>query len=84
MDMQELADAPLEQAAATARQWATASGQMREAAGAVRGHGRLPGWSGGAAEAMGHRIDSCANRVLASCIAAHWVGVVLGHHATLL
>ncbi|MGP9724375.1 alpha/beta hydrolase [Corynebacterium sp. AOP40-9SA-29] len=84
MDIRELAEAPVEQAATTAKHWDGASGKMRESGGAVRDHGRLPGWSGGAAEAMGHRIDSCANRVLSSSVAAHWVGFVLGHHATLL
>ena len=84
MDVHALADAPLEDAAAVAGQWSATARDLESTGTEVREHGKLPGWTGTASEAMRHRIDSSANRLLAVTVAARWVGTVLGHHATVL
>lgn len=84
MDVRALADAPLEDAAAVAGRWSATARDLESTGTELREHGKLVGWTGTASEAMRHRIDSSANRLLAVTVTARWVGTVLGHHATVL
>ncbi|MEJ6549910.1 alpha/beta hydrolase [Corynebacterium sp. USCH3] len=84
MDVRELATATVEETAACAHSWSAAAGELDTAGTGLRGHGALPGWSGTASDAMRHRVDSSANRVIAVSVAARGVGVVLRHHAAAL
>ncbi|MGJ0183607.1 alpha/beta hydrolase [Corynebacterium glyciniphilum] len=84
MDVHALAGAPVEEATDVARQWSSTADDLTSVGTDLRAHGELPGWAGTASEAMRHRVDSSANRLLAVTVAARWVGLVLRHHATVL
>lgn len=84
MNVHDIAAARLEEVFAAADTWSAASGDLRGTGGDLRATGTLPQWQGTASDAMRHRVDSSANRMLAAAVASYWVGVVLRTHASAL
>lgn len=84
MNIHDIAAADLGSAVTAADAWSSAATDLRATGGDLRSTGTFDDWGGTASDAMRHRVDSSANRMLAVSVATFWASVVLRHHVSVL